>query len=533
MKSYTFLLIFVLFSTARPEQLDLERFKNLREEERYYYQVAEKAFKTGKWELAINEYGKFLKHFPNIPASAHAQYMLGLCHQRNRYVNTAIKEYRKLLTYFPDSAEAPKSQIAIARGLERTGEFKQALPEYHKVIEEYPKHPLAADALWVLSEKDLKAGKTSRAKEKRKRIVVEFGNHRLYKRCVEWLIVRYALYENDPLAAREMSWKIRKKDQTEMHLAGLYRSHGSSQMRSDKTREDGKKFVERAIEIYRKFPSKFPKYRERFVDCEFAIADCRLILGDHKAAVESLKEFPNRHPWATRHFPACLKKIIGIYLKLEKHDYVRQWYRVFLDKYPTDDATRIEFGLYLEKQDAWPDARDEYRTMQDKLAGQWEVAASFHREKQAEKAIKAYEDVVNSDFIRINNAYYQIGQVHQHLTHDYQKAIIAYNNSEYSPPTQMFRIAECYCAMKKWPKAIETSRGIINFFKDHRIPAMKFMITQIYEKRNSKALKDRESAIAMLKSILDHYAGTGAASWAHLRLENYGIVVTGGGVEKD
>ena len=65
--------------------------------------------------------------------------------------------------------------------------------------------------------------------------------------------------------------------------------------------------------------------------------------------------------------------------------------------------------------------------------------------------------------------------------------------------------------MKKWPKAIETSRGIINFFKDHRIPAMKFMITQIYEKRNSKALKDRERAIAMLKSILDHYAGTGAA----------------------
>ncbi|MBI2191371.1 MAG: tetratricopeptide repeat protein [Planctomycetes bacterium] len=529
----------VLFLTAfapgigpMAESLDIERFKQLREEERYNYELCEKAYQSGNMELAINEFHKFLKLYPTIPAASYAQYMLGVSHEQHNYVNTAMKRYEELLTYYPDSPEAPKAQWAIARCYQKIGEPEKSPPEFQKVVDLYPKAPLAAQALWALSEIHLVEGKLDEAVGERKRIILEYGDHLLYSQAVDWMIAHYALTERDPVSAREMSWRVRSKEDTELHLAMLYRRHGVA-LYGGGEHSGGTEFVQRAIEIYRDFSVNFPKSRDRIPECEFAMAECYLDIGKHPEAVKVYQEFPQRHPWATRHFPGCVKKIIDIYKKLEKEDMVRQWYALFLNKWPSDDATRKEFGLYLEKPaGAWNEARSQYRLMQNKFDGQWEVAASFHRQKLADEAIKAYEDVINTDFARISAAYYQVGQVHQMLTHDYEKAIVAYNNSNYEAPTHMFRVAECYCAMQKWERALETCREIINFFEGSRIPAMQFMVTSVYEVRNSQTHRDRESAVSLLKAILDHYPGTGAASWAHLKLEEYGVVITGGGVAK-
>lgn len=562
-------LLSLLPSTG--EHLDLDRFKQLREEERYAYQLAERAYQSGNMELALNEFDKFLRLYPNISAASFAQFMMGVCYQQHRHVYTAIKEYQKVVDYYPDSPEGPKAQWAIALGYERIGEPERAPAGYQKLIDAYPKHSLAAQALWTLSELHLTEGKPDIALQQRKRIVLEFEGHPLYRQAVDWLVVRYALEEKDPVAAREMSWRVRSKEDTEFYMAGLYRGRGKELRAGDKLKE-GNEYLQRALEIYRnfginfpkeydrvihceflvadcyldmdkpqdavkqyqEFPKRFPKEREKIVESEFLVVGCYLRMGKHEEAVKWLQEFPNRNPWATRHFPSCLKKIIEIYKSLEIEDLVRQWYALYLHKWPGDDGTRMEFGHYLEKPvGAWDEARSQYRKMENKFNGQWEVAASFHRQKKAEEAVKAYEDVLNSDFGRISIAYYQIGQVHQFLTQDYEKAIKAYTLSEYEPPNHIFRIAECYCAMQKWERALDTCREIINFFDGSRIPAMQFMVTSIYEVRNSVTFKDRESAVAVLKSILDHYPGTSAASWAHLKLEDYGLVVTGGGVTKD
>lgn len=518
---------------VRAEFLDLKRFKELREEQRYYYEVAEKAFKTGKMEAALNEYGKFLKLFPDVSASSFAQYMLGVCHEKNRYVHTAIKRYGDVLDYYGTSPEAPKAQYAIARCYERIGEPDKSLPEYHKLLKEYPQHPLAAETLWHLSNKDLGAGKGTEAAEKRTRIITEFGEHRLFKPAVEWMISYNLFNEGDPLRAREMCWQIRSKSDTELHLASLYRGRGVGLLRG-KEAAQGRDFIGKAIDIYRQFTTKFPKLRDKLPDCEFAIADCQVAMGEYKSAIKTYQEFPDRHPWAARHFKTCVKRIIAIYKNRKESDLVRQWYRLYLNKWPADDPARMEFGLYLESIKAWTDARDEYRAMQNKLDGQWEVASSFHREGNAEKAIEEYLAVINSgDFPRINLAFYQIGQVHQRLTHDYQKAIKAYQDSNYQPPENIFRIAECYVAMKKWERAIEECNGIISIFQNQRIRAMQFLVTQVYEQRKSKALDDTRNAIEMLKAILAYYKDKGASSWAHQKLEDYGVVVTGGGMAKE
>jgi outer membrane protein assembly factor BamD (BamD/ComL family) len=78
-------------ATIRAEFLDLERYKELREVERYHDDVAEKEFKNGKMPAAIEAFGKFVKLFPNSPAASFAQYMLGVCHEQKMDVRTAIK----------------------------------------------------------------------------------------------------------------------------------------------------------------------------------------------------------------------------------------------------------------------------------------------------------------------------------------------------------------------------------------------------------------------------------------------------------
>jgi TolA-binding protein len=514
------------------EFLDLERFKELREEERYYYEVAEKAFKTGKMTAAINEYSKFLKLYPNIPASSLAQYMLGVCHEQNMYVHTAIKRYQDVLDYYGTSPEAPKAQFGIARCYAKIGEPDKEVQEYQKLLKDFPKDPLAADTLWLLSERDIGAGKPADAADKRKRIVTEFEKHPLYQPSVEWMIRHYLFNENDPLSARQMCLRLRSQSDTELHLAALYREQAMSLLGAQQVAA-GKEAMQKAIDIYREFTVKFPKLRDKLPDCEFAIADCQVAMGDYKSAVKTYQEFPDRHPWATRHFKTCVLKIVGIYKGQKMPDMVRQWYRLYLNKWPADDPIRKEFGLYLELIKAWSDARDEYRAMQNKMDGQWEVASSFHREGNAEKAIQEYMVVINSgDFLRINLAFYQVGQVHQHLTHDYEKAIKAYQDSNHEPPTQMFRIAECYVASQKWERAIETCREIINFFKNHRIPAMQFLVTDVYERRKSAALDDTKNAINTLSAMCDLFPDTAASSWAHQKLEDYGVVKTGGGVAK-
>lgn len=513
------------------QKLDLARYEKLREEERYYYNLTEKAFSSKNMAAALNEFGKFLKLYPNLPASSFAKYMLGVCNERKRYVHTAIKEYQQTIDYYGDSPEAPLAQHATARCYEKIGEPEKAFPEYEKFLTDYPKHPLAADVLWHLSAKELKEGKGGKASERRKRIILEFPKHRLFRQAVEWMIRHQLFAEDDPVTARELCWRLRSKPETELYLASLYRKHAGGLL-AKKNKTEGKEFMEKAIDIYRQFTIRFPKMRDKIPDCEFAIAGCLVALGDYKKAIETYQGFPQRHPWATRHFKTCVKSIIKIYVDREMSDHVRQWYRVFLDKWPGDDPARKEFGLYLESIEAWTDARDEYRGMQNKFDGRWEVASSFHRQEEADKAIEAYKRVAEDDFVRFQIAYYQIGQVYQLLKQDYEAAILAYNKSEYRPPTHMFRIAECYVALQKYPRALDTCREIINFFKKSCIPAMQFMVTQVYEKRKSKALKDRQNAIDMLRAIIRLFPNTGASSWAHIKLEDYGVVVTGGGVSK-
>ena len=99
--------------------------------------------------------------------------------------------------------------------------------------------------------------------------------------------------------------------------------------------------------------------------------------------------------------------------------------------------------------------------------------------------------------------------------------------SNYSPPTHLFRVADCQRALKRFDAAITQYAEIVTFFKTSAAQAY-LRMGDVYLAN----LKKRDKAISVYKIICRQYAGTGESSIAHRKLEDLGVVVTEGGQAK-
>ena len=60
-------------SAARLDQMSLDRWKKLREVERYQLKIAEKYFGEKKWKVALAEYEKYLTLYEDSEAAPYSQ----------------------------------------------------------------------------------------------------------------------------------------------------------------------------------------------------------------------------------------------------------------------------------------------------------------------------------------------------------------------------------------------------------------------------------------------------------------------------
>ncbi|MDP6360112.1 MAG: tetratricopeptide repeat protein, partial [Planctomycetota bacterium] len=113
--------------------LDLERYKQLREAERYQVDLADKQYRASQWEAAINEYRKFLKLHPDSSSCSYAQMMVAYCNEGKKYVNEAFKQYQKVLDYYPKSLEAPYALHRMSQCHLKSGEFAEEIKILKKI----------------------------------------------------------------------------------------------------------------------------------------------------------------------------------------------------------------------------------------------------------------------------------------------------------------------------------------------------------------------------------------------------------------
>jgi tol-pal system protein YbgF len=110
---------------------------------RELYSQAYADYARGNFDLAIQGFGEYLRHYADTDFSDNAQYWIGECHYGKQRYEDAIEAWNNLLRDFPSSDKLPDARVKKGMALERLGRRSQALLEYRYVVERYPNSPAA------------------------------------------------------------------------------------------------------------------------------------------------------------------------------------------------------------------------------------------------------------------------------------------------------------------------------------------------------------------------------------------------------
>lgn len=92
----------------------------------------------GNYDLGIQGFQEYLKHYPSAHLSDNAQYWIGECLYGKRDYAAAVAAWDDLLRGYPGTDKIPDARYKKAMALEKLGRRSQALLEYRYVFEHFP-----------------------------------------------------------------------------------------------------------------------------------------------------------------------------------------------------------------------------------------------------------------------------------------------------------------------------------------------------------------------------------------------------------
>lgn len=105
---------------------------------RELYSQAYADYARGNYDLAIQEYTEYLRHYPNTDFSDNAQYWIGECLYSKQRFGESVEAWDELMRAYPASDKLPDARLKKGMALERLGRRRDALAEYRAVVDRYP-----------------------------------------------------------------------------------------------------------------------------------------------------------------------------------------------------------------------------------------------------------------------------------------------------------------------------------------------------------------------------------------------------------
>jgi len=100
-------------------------------------------YTRGQYDLALQEFGEYLKRFPDTERTDDAQYWIGVCRAGKQQYAEAIAAWDALISEFPSSDKRPDAHVKKGGALEKLGRRREALTQYRFVVDHYPNSPAA------------------------------------------------------------------------------------------------------------------------------------------------------------------------------------------------------------------------------------------------------------------------------------------------------------------------------------------------------------------------------------------------------
>ena len=110
---------------------------------RELYSQAYADFARGNYDLAIQGFTEYMKHYEDTDFTDNAQYWIGESLYGKKEYAEAIEAWNTLFRNFPSSDKLPDARVKKGMALERLGRRSQALVEYRYVVDRYPNAPAA------------------------------------------------------------------------------------------------------------------------------------------------------------------------------------------------------------------------------------------------------------------------------------------------------------------------------------------------------------------------------------------------------
>ncbi len=201
------------------------------EEEDYY--VAVKAFDDGFYDLSLNTFDSFIKHYPNSKYLAQAQFFVGRClfyqsdflkalsqfqpllsdpraasfkdglyywiaevHFKGNDYQTAALFYGKVIDNYPKSDFNPQALYSLGRCQLELEKFETAIKSFSRLITEFPNQPIVQSATFDIGETYYRAKEYEKAKEAFKKFISNFPKSSRISECY-YFLGEISYYSND------------------------------------------------------------------------------------------------------------------------------------------------------------------------------------------------------------------------------------------------------------------------------------------------------------------------------------------------
>jgi len=147
--------------------------------------VANAYFNRGLYDLAVPEYRRFLKQYPNHPKADEARFALGICLYNQSKLNEAAGQFETVAGK-KNFAHAVEARCLLGQCRLALGDYKSAEESFRRVVENAPGNEMADDAAAGLAE-------TFIARKKWKEAAEQYEN--LIRRWPKSLFVERALFQ--------------------------------------------------------------------------------------------------------------------------------------------------------------------------------------------------------------------------------------------------------------------------------------------------------------------------------------------------
>lgn len=517
---------------------------------------ADKTYAKKDYRGAIAAYDAFLQQFPKSPAVAYAVFRKARSLHLDNKRFEAIKQYNEVLDYFPNAVDyAGASLYFIGQCNAQNGDLPNAMKAWKEMADDvdYRKHFLAAGALSQLADNLAKQDKKGEANEYYKQAAIDF---RKSNRDASWYalnkVLEYYVFTNpNEPKLREFYDKVQTFEWDPRHS-----SEDNYWLR---TRENIRKMAlgkdvpqEQKVRVCRYWAGVMEKKRAEDDDFQKDVADFILAYeNDPKKWVGRLdKQFENYQKEGNysrvirfiAYYQAQKDKVQEYYGKLS-FDKMNNGQVIALMRILLDHGAYQEMGRNVFSHIKLPDLAENERynlerymwhkdeqlvlrlceSFADKELGRMEQLRYYHWRRNTEKGLKLTEEMTKAPNFAKESFWLKAEMLH--WLKKWPEAIASYQSAD-NPPTNIWRISECYMGMGKRDSAIGQLRELENFFKD-QAPAAALRIAYIYRDTG-----DKEKYIAGLRGIMKKYPKSGESSTAHIELEKLGIKI-GGGTDAD